>query len=119
MNKKQIITITSILVGILIITAAILLTSPLTSQLLNSDSPSEIIRAIVGLAIFVLMIAGAAALSITFIIACCYLAKRLGYEMTSGLLLLIPIINLLVFFSWAFRESPNERKLQRAMKETS
>lgn len=114
MKPKQII-ITSIVVGVLLITATILLTSPLTPQLLNSNSPKALIDAVAGLFLGVAMIAGASALSITFIIACCYLAKRLGYEMSSGLLLLIPVVNLVIFFGWAFRESPNERKLRRAL----
>ena len=51
--------------------------------------------------------------SIAGIVACCMLAKRLGYEQVSGLLLLIPIVNIFVFFNWAFQESPNERKLRK------
>lgn len=112
MKPRQVI-IASIIVGVLVIAAAILLTSPLTRQLLESDSPKALTNAVAGLFLAVTMIAGVAALSITFIIACCYLAKRLGYEMSSGLLLLVPIVNLVVFFSWAFRESPNERKLRQ------
>ena len=46
------------------------------------------------------------------IIASCMLAGRLGYEQMTGLLLLIPIVNIIVFFYWAFRESPNEQKLR-------
>jgi hypothetical protein len=97
MKPRQII-ITSIIVGVLVIITVILLTSPLTPQLLNADSPKSLIDAVVGLFLGVAMLAGASALSITFIIACCYLAKRLGYEMSFGLLLLIPVVNLVVFF---------------------
>lgn len=114
MKSKQLI-ITGIVVGLLAVTTVVLLTSPLTPQLLNTDSPKALIDAVAGLFLGVTLLASAAGLSITFIIACCYLAKRLEYEMTSGLLLLIPVVNLVVFFRWAFRESPNERKLRKAL----
>lgn len=52
-------------------------------------------------------------LNITGIVACCMLAKRLGYEQMNGLLLVIPLVNIFVFFYWAFKESPNERKLRK------
>jgi hypothetical protein len=40
------------------------------------------------------------------------LAKRLGYEGTTGLLMMIPVINYIVLAVWAFTESPNERKIR-------
>ena len=58
-----------------------------------------------------LVLAGIAALGITSIVACCYLGRRLGYDPYAGLLLLIPGVNVFVFYYWAFKESPTERKL--------
>ena len=40
------------------------------------------------------------------------LAKRLGYEGTTGLLMMIPVINYIVLAVWAFTDSPNERKIR-------
>ena len=40
------------------------------------------------------------------------LAKRLGYEGTTGLLMMIPVVNYIVLAVWAFAESPNERKIR-------
>ena len=54
-------------------------------------------------------------LGVGSIIAWCQIGKRLGYDLYTGLLMLIPIVNIFVFFSWAFRESPNERRI-RALK---
>lgn len=44
--------------------------------------------------------------------AWCFLARRLGYEWTAGLLMLFPVLNLFVLLSWAFWESPHERELR-------
>jgi predicted membrane channel-forming protein YqfA (hemolysin III family) len=40
------------------------------------------------------------------------LAKRLGYEGTTGLLMMLPVVNYMVLAVWAFAESPNERKIR-------
>lgn len=68
---------------------------------------------VLGLLFGILVLFGSAALGITWIIACCYLSKRLGYDSYAGLLLLIPLVNVFVFFYWAFKESPNERRLRQ------
>jgi hypothetical protein len=36
----------------------------------------------------------------------------------NGLFLLIPVVNILVFFYWAFRESPNEQQLRMLKQRT-
>jgi drug/metabolite transporter (DMT)-like permease len=59
-----------------------------------------------------LVFAICASVGIASIIAWCQIAKRLGYDLYAGLLMLIPVANLCVFFYWAFRESPNERRIR-------
>ena len=98
-------------VAIFVFTIVVLLTfSPLTKELLASGNVT--FYDIAGL---IYLAGGAtiiAVMAITGIIASCMLARRLGYDQMSGLLLLIPVINVIVFFYWAFRESPNEQKLR-------
>lgn len=44
---------------------------------------------------------------------CCYrLAERLGYDGLMGVLLIVPVVNLVVTFMWAVSESPNELKIK-------
>jgi hypothetical protein len=45
----------------------------------------------------------------------CRIAKRLGYDSLTGLLLAVPIVNIFVWAGWALNESPIERtmRLQR------
>lgn len=101
------------LVGLGLIVALLLLTSPMSSQLFQPASNSDWLEDLVAFLVLVFMLFGMIALVVTSIIACCHLAKRLGYDLYAGLLLLIPGINVFVFFLWAFKESPNERKLLR------
>lgn len=42
----------------------------------------------------------------------CRIARRLGYDVLSGLLLAVPLLNLFIWGSWAMNESPTERKLR-------
>jgi hypothetical protein len=56
--------------------------------------------------------------AVASIIAWCQIAKRLGYDLYAGLLMPIPVVKLWVFFFWAFRESPNERRI-RSLKDTN
>ena len=48
----------------------------------------------------------------------CKIAKRLGYASLTGLLMLIPVLNLGVLLYWAFSESPNEQII-RSLKSQS
>lgn len=73
---------------------------------------------ILGLLVALLYFVVFPALAVVSIIAWCQIAKRLGYDLYAGLLMLIPVVNLLVFFYWAFRESPNERRIQ-SLKDTN
>ena len=98
--------------GLMLITVAVLLFSPLSNQLFNPGSNTDWIEDILGLLFLVLTLFGISVLAITSIIACCQLGKRLGYDPYAGLLLLIPGVNVFIFFYWAFKESPNERKLR-------
>jgi hypothetical protein len=100
------------LVGLGLITALVLIFSPLTSQLLEPGDNSDWLEDVLGLILFVLTLFSISLLGITSIIACCQLGKRLGYDLYAGLLLLIPGVNVLIFFYWAFKESPNERRLR-------
>ena len=59
-----------------------------------------------------------AGLGVGVIIAWCKIAQRLGYDSISGLLMLVPVVNICVFFFWAFKESPNERRI-RSLKEAN
>lgn len=44
---------------------------------------------------------------------CCYrLAERLGYDGLMGVLLIVPVVNVVVTFMWAISESPNELKIK-------
>jgi predicted membrane channel-forming protein YqfA (hemolysin III family) len=51
-------------------------------------------------------------MAILSIVVAFKLAKRLGYEGTTGLLMMIPVINYIVLAVFAFAESPNERKIR-------
>jgi hypothetical protein len=66
-----------------------------------------------GLLMGIAILFGSGAFGVTWVVACCYLSKRLGYDLYAGLLLVIPVVNVLVFFYWAFNESPNERKIRQ------
>lgn len=91
--------------GLMLITALVLLLSPLSSQIFHPSSNTDWLEDAAGLLLFLLLLFGVAALGVTTIIACCSLGKRLGYDPYAGLLLLIPLVNLFVFFSWAFKGS--------------
>lgn len=100
MTQKQIIA-SAVFLGVVCITAFVLFQSPVAEGLFRegNDTADDIF----GLALAVLMLAGIVGLSIAIIIACCYLGKRLGYDMYAGLLLLVPVVNVVVLFAWAFR----------------
>jgi len=43
---------------------------------------------------------------------CCYrLAQRLGYDGMLGILLIVPVLNVVIMFIAAVNESPNEQKI--------
>jgi hypothetical protein len=48
-----------------------------------------------------------------FAFCCAKIARRLGYDRpwVIGLLMLVPLVNLLVFLVLAFDKSPNEKRL--------
>ena len=75
---------------------------------------TDILGGLAALLIFVMI----PALAVASIIAWCQIAKRLGYDLYAGLLMLIPVVNLVVFFYGAFWESPNERRI-RMLKDTN
>jgi predicted membrane channel-forming protein YqfA (hemolysin III family) len=52
------------------------------------------------------------AVAILSIVVAFKLARRLGYEGTTGLLMMFPVVNYIVLAVWAFCESPNERKIR-------
>jgi hypothetical protein len=58
-------------------------------------------------------------LGVIGIVVAVKLAKRLGYDGTNGLLMIIPIVNYIVLAVWAFTESPNERKIRDLQREIS
>lgn len=101
------------LVGLIVITAFVLAFSPLTKTLFDFSRGGDTMDDALGLLIGILILFGSGAIAITWIIACCRLGKRLGYDLYAGLLLVIPGINLCTFFYWAFKESPNERRLRQ------
>lgn len=101
------------LAGLLAIAAFVLAFSPLSKNLFDSSGGANRMDDILGLLIGILILFGGGAFGITWIIACCYLSKRLGYDLYAGLLLIIPVVNVIVFFYWAFKKSPNERKLDK------
>ena len=39
----------------------------------------------------------------------CRIASKLGYSSYAGLLLMIPVVNLITWVVWAFSDSPSER----------
>jgi hypothetical protein len=59
-----------------------------------------------------LQMAFSLAVAILSIVVAFKLARRLGYEGTTGLLMMIPGVNYVVLAVWAFTESPNERKIR-------
>jgi hypothetical protein len=59
-----------------------------------------------------LQLAFSVAIAILSIVVAFNLARRLGYEGTTGLLMMIPVVNYIVLAVWAFSESPNERKIR-------
>jgi len=98
-------------VGSILVAGFVVLTSPLSDSFFAEGN--DTFDDILSLAIAFALLASLVALSVGGIVACCALAKRLGYDPYAGLLLLLPGVNVFVFFMWAFRESPNERRLQR------
>ena len=101
------------LAGLLGVAAFVLAFSPLTKTLFDSSRGGDTLDDVLGLLIGILVLFGTAAIAIIWIVACCYLGKRLGYDLYVGLLLIIPVVNLIVFLYWAFNESPNERRLRQ------
>jgi ATP/ADP translocase len=119
MSAKQIVGV-AIACFVIFITIVVALFSPLANGLFapGNDTADDVI----GLLLAILILSVIGILMVTFVIACCQLAKRLGHEQSAGLLLLIPLVNLVVFFLWAFTESPNEKRiarLKRTQKSTS
>jgi hypothetical protein len=61
---------------------------------------------------------GTAICWIIYIVACIFMAKRLGYESqpgflkTLGWIFIFALVGPLVLLYWAFTESPNERRLR-------
>ena len=53
-----------------------------------------------------------AILTVASIAAWCGIVGRLGYDSAFGLVMIIPVVNLLFFFYWAFAESPNEKRIR-------
>jgi hypothetical protein len=53
-----------------------------------------------------------AILTVASIAAWCGIAGRLGYDSALGLVMVIPVANLLFFFYWALAESPNEKRIK-------
>jgi len=90
--------------------------SPLADGLFNSGN--DTLDDIFGLLAASVGITVGAGVVITGIVASCMLARRLGYDQMNGLFLLIPVVNILVFFYWAFRESPNEQQLRMLKQRT-
>jgi hypothetical protein len=62
-----------------------------------------------------LQMAFSLAMAILSIVVAFKLARRLGYEGTTGLLMMIPVVNYIVLAVWAFSESPNERKIRELL----
>ena len=85
--------------------------SLLTGELFSANS--DVTDDVLGLLVAIVMLSCATAIRVTMIVACCYLGRRLGYDLYAGLFLLIPGLNVIVFFYWAFKELPNEKKLRR------
>ena len=112
MKQRTIVALVA-LAGLLGVTAFVLAFSPLTKTLFDSSRGGDALDDVAGLLIGILMLFGSAAIAVTWIVACCYLGKRLGYDPYVGLLLVIPVVNLIVFLYWAFNESPNERRLRQ------
>ena len=65
--------------------------------------------------VFLLSILFYLAFFVVWIVAWCFMTKRLGYTPMAGLLLLIPVVGFICFLCWAFTESPNERKIRRLL----
>ncbi|MCS7468719.1 hypothetical protein NZK35_18860 [Stieleria sp. ICT_E10.1] len=119
MSRKQII-VAAIACFVFFVAIFVILLSPLASGLFASGNDTA--DDVIGLVVAILVLSATGILAVTLVIACCQLAKRLGYEQSAGLLMLIPAVNLIVFFVWAFTESPNEKKisrLKRAQKSSS
>ena len=119
MSRKQII-VAAIACFAFFVTIFVILFSPLANGLFASGN--DTVDDVIGLVVAILVLSANGILAVTLIIAWCHLAKGLGYEQSAGLLLLIPLINLVVLFLWAFTESPNEMKiskLKRTQKSTS
>ncbi|MCM2372338.1 hypothetical protein [Aporhodopirellula aestuarii] len=112
MNQKWIVILMAA-IGLLAVAAFVLTFSPLSKNLFGSSGETDIVDDALGLLFGILILFGSVAMVVTWIVACCYLGKRLGYDLYAGLLLIVPVVNVFVFCYWAFKESPNERKLRR------
>ena len=110
MSRKQII-VAAIACFVFFVAIFVILFSPLANGLFASGN--DTVDDVIGLVVAILVLSATGILAVTLIIACCQLAKRLGSEQSAGLLLLIPGVNLIVLFAWAFTESPNERKISQ------
>lgn len=88
--KQRTIVILVVLAGLLGVTAFVLAFSPLTKTLFDSTNGGDTMDDVLGLLIGILMLFGSAVIAVTWIVACCYLGKRLGYDLYAGLLLVIP-----------------------------
>jgi hypothetical protein len=117
--KQKSIVIAVGLVGLFAVAAFVLAFSPLSKHLFDSSGGANRIDDVFGPLIGILVLFGSGAIGITWIIACCNLSKRLGYDLYAGLLLIIPVVNVFVFFYWAFKESPNERRLRQLIAQRS
>ena len=53
-----------------------------------------------------------AILTVASVAAWCGIAGRLGYDHAFGLVMIVPVVNLLFFFYWAIAESPNEKRIR-------
>lgn len=119
MSRKQNI-VAAIACFVFFVAIFVILFSPLANGLFASGN--DTVDDVIGLVVAILVLSATGILAVTMVIACCQLAKRLGYDPIAGLLLLIPLVNFVVFFQWAFTESPNEKKmskLKRAQKSSS
>lgn len=110
MPGKQLISV-SIACFVCFIGVFVILFSPLANGFFASGNDTA--DDVIGLLVAVLVWSVTGILAVALVIACCQFAKRLGYEQSAGLLLLIPAVNLIVFLVWAFTESPNEKKIAK------
>jgi uncharacterized membrane protein required for colicin V production len=114
MTQKQIVATLAVL-GVLLAAGFVLAFSPLADNLFTegNDTMDDLFGLVLGMLVIVAVAGG----GIISVIACCNLGKRLGYDPYAGLLLLIPLVNIMVFFLWAFQQSPNEKAIVRFKRE--